>query len=101
MATAQDVANKREEALNVAGQQFDRMDPSLKGFVTRDDILAMRQAQAAQMNVEFSDTEVDSFMADFDSNGDGKVSRQEFINKFGTMFDQMVASRSAEQKSEQ
>ena len=44
------------------------------------------------MNTEFSDAEVDSFISDFDSSGDGKVTRQEFLNKFGQMFDGMLAS---------
>ena len=34
---------RRAEAMDVAGSQFDRMDPGRKGFVTREDIVAMRQ----------------------------------------------------------
>ena len=68
------------------------MDPTLKGFVTKQDLVAIRQAEAAQMNTEFSDAEVDAFITDFDTTGDGKVTRQEFLNKFGQMFDGMLAS---------
>ena len=70
--------------------QFDRMDKKMNGFVTKDDILAMREAEAAQSNIEFTMTEVDSFISDFDSTGDGKVTREEFVNKFGAMFDKML-----------
>ena len=92
MATQEDVERKRAEALEVAGQQFDRMDSLRKGFVTREDIVALRTAQAAASNIEFSNNEVDSFITDFDSTGDGTVTRNEFINKFGVMFDQMLTS---------
>ena len=53
----------------------------------------MRQAQAAQANIEVNDSEVDSFISDFDSTGDGTVTRQEFVNKFGWMYDNMIESR--------
>ena len=66
------------------------MDPGRKGFVTREDIIAMRQQQAAAANIEFTNTEVDSFFSDFDTTGDGTVTRSEFVQKFGVMFDQMV-----------
>ena len=68
------------------------MDPARKGYVTREDIVAMRQAQAAAANIEFTNTEVDSFISDFDSTGDGTVTRTEFVAKFGVMFDQMIQS---------
>ena len=62
MATQEDVDRKKAEAMESAGLQFDRMDSNSKGFVTRDDILELRQAQAAASNLEVSETEVDSFI---------------------------------------
>ena len=35
MASEQSVDTKRAEAIMTAGMQFDRMDPTLKGFVTK------------------------------------------------------------------
>ena len=62
MATQEDVDRKKAEAMESAGLQFDRMDSNSKGFVTRDDILELRQAQAAASYLEVSETEVDSFI---------------------------------------
>ena len=87
MASEQDVQQKRAAAVAAAGEQFDRMDPTLKGYVTREDVVTMRQTQAAAHNAEVNDHEVDSFIRDFDTTGDGRVTREEFIEKFGTMFD--------------
>ena len=66
---------KRNQAIATANQQFDRMDLSEKGFVTRADIMELRQAQAVKMNVAFGDEEVDSFMQSFDTQGVGRVTR--------------------------
>ena len=58
--------------------------------MTRDDIMALREAQSAAQNIEVTDEGVDSFISDFDSTGDGTVTRQEFIAKFIRMFDDMI-----------
>ena len=82
---------KREQTLVQAGVQFDRMDPTGKGYVTRDDILELRRAQQCQMSTDFGEATVDKFMSEFDQTEKGWVTRQDFVAHFAAKFDSMIA----------
>jgi Ca2+-binding EF-hand superfamily protein len=71
----------RAELTSFRASNFNRLDRNGDGVLTRNDIPAM----AARLN---PDIDFDRLIAQFDSNGDGRVSRNEFVNGPSVYFDQ-------------
>lgn len=78
----------RAEMIAFRAQNFDRLDRSGDGTLTRGDIPAI----AARLNPEL---DFNRLIAQFDGNGDGKVSRDEFVNGPSTFFDRADANGDA------
>ena len=76
------VARKRMEAMEAAGEEFDRLDPQRKGYVDVESVAALMQeiAPGAQ-NLDMK--EARQFIFQFDTKGDHTVSRDEFCEWYG------------------
>jgi hypothetical protein len=70
----------KAELIAFRGKNFGRLDRDANGVLTRSDIPAM--AKRFNPNVDF-----DRLIKQFDGNGDGKVSRSEFVDGPTTIFD--------------
>ena len=76
------VARKRMEAMEAAGEEFDRLDPQSKGYVDVETVAALMQeiAPGAQ-NLDMK--EARQFIFQFDTKGDQTVTRDEFCEWYG------------------
>ena len=76
------VARKRMEAMEAAGEEFDRLDPQRKGYVDFETIASLMQeiAPGAQ-NHDLK--EARQFIFQFDNTGDQTVTREEFCEWYG------------------
>ncbi|KRX05637.1 hypothetical protein PPERSA_09777 [Pseudocohnilembus persalinus] len=72
---------KVEERLGVARRLFQKIDADNSGYITEDEVPRLLQETYAQMginNYQPSSSDVKSWMAMTDTNGDGKVSLEEY-----------------------
>lgn len=76
------VARKRLEAMEAAGEEFDRLDPQRSGYVDVESVAALMQeiAPGAQ-NLDLK--EARQFIFQFDTRGDHTVTRDEFCEWYG------------------
>ena len=83
------IAQKRAEALQQAEEAFNKLDLDGSGEIERNELEQLARSSASSMGGGESD--INDFIATFDTDGDGKVSRQEWLTFFGNMFDQVIA----------
>jgi Ca2+-binding EF-hand superfamily protein len=82
-----DGAISRDEFAKFRAAQFDRRDTNKDGFITAADKPARADAKAD------TDAGPGRFMKAADTNGDGKISRDEFVSGGGKMFDRLDANK--------
>ena len=74
--------------MRVAGEAFEKLDVDGSGELEREEITQL----AGQMgnfagNEEERERKIDQFFKDFDTDGDGMISKQEWVDFFGRQFD--------------
>ena len=79
----------RSEALRNATTDFNKIDLDNSGELERHEIASL----ALQSGSSFGnlDEEVNNFLSNFDSDGDGNVSFKEWLDYFGELFDTVIA----------
>ena len=65
-------------------EHFKEVDKDKSGYVTREELL---YAMATDSNLGISEQELDEFIADADTNQDGKISLQEWLDSFVGIYD--------------
>ena len=65
-------------------EQFRDVDKDHSGFLTRDEL---KEAMVDNSHLEMTEAELDEFIADADTNRDGKISLQEWLDNFVGIFD--------------
>ena len=79
----------RAETIASVSVQYDELDTNKDGSVDREELIAIARAQGGSHNID--EAQLNDFFTQFDANGDGKVSKEEWINFFGRMFDEAMA----------
>ena len=93
-----EVARVREETLQQVSVEFDRLDADGSGAVDRAELIEVSKKQAGE---RVSEEKLNEFFSSFDANNDGKVTRQEWLDFFGRLYDQQVAPVIAAAKAAQ
>lgn len=78
----------RDEFMSARAEQFTSRDRNRDGFIDDNDLgkRAARRERASQA--------MDAIVRQLDSNGDGKVAKQEFVDGGGKLFDRADADKS-------
>ena len=84
------IAQKRAEAIEEAQTAYDKLDTNGDGHIDRDELIAHAKAAGAKLGAGGSDQDVDQFFQTFDSNQDGVVSKEEWLDFFGKLFDDVI-----------
>ena len=79
----------RAETIASVVVQYEALDTNGDGSVDREELIAIARAQGGSHNVD--EAQLAEFFTQFDANNDGKVSKDEWINFFGKMFDEAMA----------
>ena len=93
-----ELAESRLEALEKAGRAFDRLDVNGDGEIEREEVSSLAKqglgglARFSHLDDQTRETKVDEFIKNFDSNGDGKIQRSEWLEFYGSLFDRVVES---------
>ena len=98
------IEDGRQQALAVAGQQFDALDANKDGTVEKGEMIAFAKSMAAgqaELTADQkaqADAQLDAMIGQFDTNNDGKVSREEWNNFFSSVYDAQVQQALAQQQ---
>ena len=84
-----EVARIRAETLENVAKEFDQLDLDGNGMVDREELVEVAKRSGDSSGVD-SET-LNGFFGQFDANGDGKVTKEEWLGFFGNMFDQAMA----------
>ena len=79
------VEEAKKNALQATEAAFEGLDKDGSGSVEREELASLMSAQAGGAGVD--NTKIQEFFDTFDENGDGKVSKAEWLTFFGNMFD--------------
>ena len=86
---AEDAAAIRAQALEHCGQLFDDADTNGDGTLDRAEMIGQASAQFSGSEEE-KQAEIDAILAQFDTDGDGKISKAEWLDFFGKLFDALI-----------
>ena len=84
------IAAKRAEAIAEARAAYEKLDTNGDGHIDRDELKAHATAAGAKLTNGQSDADIDTFFQTFDANNDGVVSKEEWLNFFGNLFDEVI-----------
>ena len=84
------IAAKRAEAIAEARAAYEKLDTNGDGHIDRDELKAHATAAGAKLTGGQSDADIDTFFQTFDANNDGVVSKEEWLNFFGNLFDEVI-----------
>ena len=65
-------------------EQFKEVDKDHSGYLTRDEL---KEAMVDNSDLGMTEVELDEFIADADTNKDGKISLQEWLDNFVGIYD--------------
>ena len=99
MSDAEVIAQAREQALNTAREAFAKLDVNGDGTVTREELRGLASVSTDGLAADAAQIEakLEEFIATFDADGDGKVQLNEWLEFFGRLFDEVIASSMAAQ----
>merc|ERR1712150_236263 len=84
------ISQKRAEALAQAEEAFRKLDLDGSGEIERNELQEL--ARSSGSAIGGGENDINDFINTFDTDGDGKVSLQEWLTFFGNMFDQVIAA---------
>ena len=94
-----EIAAARAKAIEEAGKQFAALDANGDGTVEKAELIAFAKAQApkgvgepTEAQKQAAEAQLTQMIAQFDSDKDGKVSKEEWNAFFGNVFDTTVAA---------
>ena len=98
----QEIAQSRIDALRVADEVFEKLDLNGDGMIEKHEVRHLCDNNhpgmlAAQSQSESNgpgagqESRIRDFFAAFDINGDGCVSREEWLDFFGKLYDSVIA----------
>ena len=98
MSDADVIAAAREQALNTAREAFAKLDVNGDGTVTKEELrgLASTSTDGLGANASEIESKLEEFVQTFDADGDGKVQLNEWLEFFGRLFDEVIASSMAQ-----
>ena len=86
-----EIATKRAEALKQAEDGYSKLDTNGDGVIDRDELKAMAKEAGQSLTGGQMEAKIDEFLSTFDQNNDGVVSKQEWLDFFGNLFDAVIA----------
>ena len=85
------IATARAAALAQAEEAFNKLDINGDGEVDRNEICQLAGAGLPEgCDEETKNKKVQEFLDSFDSDGDGKIQKAEWLNFFGQLFDSVI-----------
>ena len=86
------IAEARKQALAQALEAFNKLDLDGSGAIERSEIQELvRSSASGMMNGEGNnDQKINEFIETFDTDGDGAVQKQEWLDFFGRLFDSVI-----------
>ena len=90
-ADQEQIATARAAALAQAEEAFKKLDANDDGEVDRNEICALAGAGLPDgCDQETKDKKIKEFLDSFDTDGDGKIQKAEWLNFFGQLFDSVI-----------
>ena len=86
-----EIATKRAEALKQAEDGYAKLDTNGDGVIDRDELKAMAKEAGQNLTGGQMEAKIDEFLNTFDANNDGVVSKQEWLDFFGNLFDAVIS----------
>ena len=90
-ADQEQIRQAREAALAQAEDAFKKLDANNDGEVDRNEICQLAGAGLPDgCDQETKDKKIKEFLDSFDTDGDGKIQKAEWLNFFGQLFDSVI-----------
>ena len=86
------IAEQRAAALEAVSAEFKKADADGSGSLDRNEIKAIVEKEQGKLGAQATEDKINEFFREFDANGDGQVSEAEFLEFFGKMFDELIAT---------
>ena len=92
-ADQEQIAQARAAALTQAEEAFAKLDINGDGEVDRTEITALAgDGLPAGCDQATKDAKIKEFLDSFDTDGDGKIQKAEWLNFFGQLFDSVISA---------
>ena len=92
-ADQEQIASARAAALSQAEEAFAKLDINGDGEVDRNEIMQLAgDGLPANCDQATKDAKIKEFLDSFDTDGDGKIQKSEWLNFFGSLFDSVIAA---------
>lgn len=69
-----------KSAAKLAEKTFDKYDTDKSGYLERSEIKALLEADFKEFGIEVSEADIDVLLASTDKDGDGKISKEEYVS---------------------
>ena len=85
------IATARAAALAQAEEAFNKLDANGDGEVDRTEICALAGAGLPEnCDTDTKEKKIQEFLSSFDTDGDGKIQKAEWLSFFGQLFDSVI-----------
>ena len=92
-ADRETIATERVKAMQKATEAFEQLDLDSNGLIERSEINKVSQESLgipATSDPAQREAKIKEFFDTFDANGDGKISKEEWLDFFGKLFDSVI-----------